>query len=282
MIRHAIYIVIIGCALLGIDAAWRRSGRPFHVSKITSSLAYRAAWDVPQDCRLAQQILTQKFILWTSGSQTYAFLSEDGQYVLKCFKHHRWRPKTCLAYLPFPGNRFREDYLERERQRDEVFRSCATAFRELPEQTGSLFLHLNRTRGLRQRLTLVDKKGRAVVLELDHMTFVLQKRAAPLYPTIDACMARGDLLGAQQVIAAVFALLRDFERRGVTDNDPILRRNFGLIDGKAVQFDVSSLRIDPALAHRGDIRRITQSFRRWVGEHHPALAPYFDAQLAAF
>jgi len=43
----------------------------------------------------------------------------------------------------------------------------------------------------------------------------------------------------------IFSLIDFLGKSGVVDNDPILRKNFGLIDDIAVQIDVGKLRIDP-------------------------------------
>ena len=72
----------------------------FTVARITGVLPYDARWEsstpLTEDVRA---ILHQKFTFLGSGGQCYAFASEDGRYVLKCFKSYRLKATTLLDKL---------------------------------------------------------------------------------------------------------------------------------------------------------------------------------------
>lgn len=62
----------------------------FTISNITSDFAYNEKWDMLSLSNLEKervnQILAQKFSYLGKGCQSYVFLSEDGEYVLKFVK----------------------------------------------------------------------------------------------------------------------------------------------------------------------------------------------------
>src|SRR5579871_916778 len=58
----------------------------------------------PKEQKEIERILSQKFTYLARGSQAFAFISEDGRYVLKMFKQHKWHSKNLLGYIPLPVN----------------------------------------------------------------------------------------------------------------------------------------------------------------------------------
>ena len=78
-------------------------------------------------------------------------------------------------------------------------------------------------------------------------------------------MHQGDLESAKNVISSVFQLIDFLGQKGIVDNDPILRKNFGLIEDIAVQIDIGAQCIHPVspetLAYKQEVASITHSFR---------------------
>ncbi|MBS0605157.1 MAG: hypothetical protein JSS60_09020 [Verrucomicrobia bacterium] len=83
--------------LWGANQVYQRNTRFGLLSKFCSPIfAPSAEWGLPalteDEQREVDRILTQKFTYLARGSQAFAFISEDGKYVLKLFKQHKWHP----------------------------------------------------------------------------------------------------------------------------------------------------------------------------------------------
>lgn len=237
----------------------------------------------PPEQATVDQILRQKFTYLARGSQAFAFISEDGQYILKLFKQHKWHPKHFLGYLPLSFNPYYRDYLKRKEKQNAVLSSCKTAILHVQSHTGVIFSHLNPTPLAISSINLTDKHGKSWTLDLSKSCFLLQKKADLFYPHIQACMAKNDLEGAKYAITSTFNLIDKFMRMGVYGNNAILRKNFGFIDNEAMQFDIGKFKFDPSyIPDRQEIHNITQGFQRWLKLNHPELLPHFHEQLELF
>ena len=103
----------------------------FALSKIQSDLKPDPRWKQGSSTEEIQPILSQPFSYLGKGSQCYVFESQDGNYVLKFFRHRRYQPPKWITLFA-PHN-----YLERKRERrEELFQSCFLAQEELRESSG--------------------------------------------------------------------------------------------------------------------------------------------------
>jgi hypothetical protein len=252
----------------------------FTIAKISSNLPFEKKWETDPlseaEHREMLQILDQKFTYLASGGQCYAFVSADGQSVLKFFKHHMrlpcgWRPESAKKLQK------KKNKLERD------FNSYKLAFEELREETGLLYIHLNKTDHLKQTVTIVDKLGIEHRLDLDRTEFVLQKRADLVYPHLQDLMQKGDTAGAKQVVDALLEVITARCQKGIFDEDARIHRNFGLIADKAVIIDVGrfkkdSTRTQPDVYHK-DLETITKRLKTWLDEDYPLLSLYLEKRL---
>lgn len=272
---------------LGIDRFAHRQSHCFTLDKIHSHQAYSPSWDIAPlaEAERAQldHILSQKFTYYSKGSQAFVFLSEDKQYILKFLKQGKLRPKSWLCYIPLSFNPYYQEYLFKKKKCEATFSACKTAFEELKSETGLLYVHLNHTRDLNKTVTIYDKNHKQHTVALDKTCYYVQKRAQLIYSRIAELMHNKDVEGAKQIITSVFSLIDHLGKKGVVDNDPILRKNFGLIDDVAVQIDVGKLRIDPkqarSLAYKKEIASITHSFKVWLEKNYPELNDHYISCL---
>lgn len=275
--RYRILLIMIsGLALFrwADHTMHRMGGRTF-----TSKLEIPASQPrVAADLSLPTELLDQKFFFLGKGSQAYAFLSQDGTHVLKFYKQHIYEPPSVLAHLPFGP--WKAAYEAKKRKFLRTASSTQLAFKEFKEETGLLYVHLLPTAELKHKVKLFDKKGREQMVDLDTAAFVIQKRADLIYPHLAALMKEGKVEEAKQALTSLFSLLEKFGRRGVVENDPILRKNFGFIGGVAAQIDVGKMRIEPALTntdtYKNDIPNITSSLNTWLETNYPELLPHFQ------
>lgn len=146
-----------------------------------------------------------------------------------------------------------------------------------------VYLHLTPTALQLPKGHVTDKRGQEFELDFDRTSFQLQKKAQLIYPRIAELMKAGDMEKAKGIISSVFNILDEFGKKGICENDPILRKNFGLIDDQAIQIDVGKMKISEErkknLVYKQEIEGITLRFKQWLTENHPELLPHFQEKL---
>lgn len=283
-------LIVCGLSLLmwGANEIYQKKTRFGLLAKFSSPTFMPSEdWELPPLLKTEQdevnRILSQKFIYLARGSQAFAFISEDKKYILKLFKQHKWHPKNLLGYIPLSFNPYYQDYLHRQKKQHGVLTSCKTALLHVKEDTGVLFAHLNPTPLSIPAMTLIDKRGKPWMLDLSKSCFLLQKKADLFYPHIQKLMEQGDIEGAKYAITSTFKLLDRFIDMGVFENNAILRKNFGFIDGEAMQFDIGKFKFDAERRlDKREIRIITERFYCWIEKNYPQLTAHFDEMLAEF
>ena len=272
--KKCVKILLILAALVGVErfCYWQTAG--FRLDKIRSEMT-------PSAGSYESEVLNQPFTFLGSGVQCYAFLSQDGTTVLKVFKHyHSWPHNALLKQidLPFTAKVLRA----REQRMQHIFGSCKIAYEDYQEETGMIYLHLDRTEHFKRSVTLVDKIGIAHQVDLDSVAFALQKRADLVFPHLDALMKKGDLKGAQQAIDSLLGLIQRRCQKGIANSDPIVRRNFGFIEGSAVEIDIGSFAKNPFLQKPYAIKRElfyeTLELQEWL-QKYPELLEHFQTQI---
>jgi hypothetical protein len=288
MMRILVCFFTVCAALWGANQLYQKSTRFGLLAKFSSpTFASSEKWELPQlnseEQSEVDRILSQKFTYLARGSQAFAFISEDGKYVLKLFKQHKWHPRNIFGYLPLPFNPYYKDYLVRQGKQHAVLSSCRLALLHVKKDTGVLYAHLNPTKLNIPPMSLVDKHGKSWTLDLSKSCFLLQKRAELFYPHVEGLMREGDVNGAKYAITSTLKLLDRFISMGVFENNAILRKNFGFIDGEAVQFDIGKFKFDASRKpDKQEIRVIAKNFHRWIGKNYPELLEHFDKQLQVF
>lgn len=264
---------ILFVALYGVERFCHSQTDGFAMARIRSSLTYQEKWETtpPNQAQLAE-ICKQKFHYLTKGAQCYIFASEDQKYVLKFFRFDHMRVPLLLESLSVL-----EEKKQKKRQAlEKDFASYKIAFEDLKEETGLFAVHLNKSKGQYPAVTLVDKLQIAHIVPLDEMEFILQRRAELVFPYLDRLMAEGDTDQAKDSISSLVQLMATIQNKGIIDFDPKLKKNFGFIEGKAVQIDLGRFikkqtggDIYPAL-------RMKNELSDWLNANHPSLLEHLD------
>jgi hypothetical protein len=239
---------------------------PFSIQAITCSFPSDERWAISSDCQL-QPILNQPFTYLSSGGQSYAFLSEDGKYVLKFLKQDKFSKRLF-------GNK------RRERKRERDFSSYKLAYDHLKEETGLLFLHLVPHDNFPWSVTVVDSSQKNHHIELQNYAFYLQKYANPLLSQISNAMKQNKEEEAKRTLDALFAMMQKRIRLGIADRDPAIAGNFGMIDNQAIQIDIGrffklSRQGQFAIEQKEFIKK-NSVFCAWLEEHYPTLLPHYQ------
>jgi hypothetical protein len=253
----------------------------FSVARIHSALSYNPEWATPpptkQERIELEKILSQKFHYLGCGGQCFAFASEDDQYVIKFFKH-RFRKPYSFFYR----------FLEKKRNKaiskhTRDFTSYKIAYEDLREETGLVYIQLNKGPRLRKSVTIVDKLKIAHQIELDDVEFIVQKKGELVYSRMEELMKENDIAGARAVMRAMLDVIVSRCRKGIFDEDAGIHRNFGFIGDKPFFIDIGRFRRDPSRqlpdVYNHDLQLITKRFRAWLEESYPPLALALDEEL---
>jgi hypothetical protein len=262
----------------------------FALYKILSSFSFHREWEpspaLSEDLSEISQILDQPFYYLAKGAQSYVFASKDGQTVLKFFRLYHLRPPlwvTALA-LPLPLQPYKiGKMIEKRNDLNKDFQSYKIAFEEMKEETGLIYLHLNKTSHLNKRLKIYDKIGIAYELDMDGMEFLIQRRASLVYPSIDSLIKTEGVDAAKEAIAALVGLLRSRCEKGIFDKDPDLNTNFGFLGRCPIQIDIGRFHhkseCKNSEAYRNEILRITDNFRQWLDVNYPPLSEFLTGEI---
>jgi hypothetical protein len=259
----------------------------FSVLAISSSRPYNKAFEArslrPEEETELARALDQHYTYFGCGGQAFAFFSEDGQYVVKFFKQRLFRPPHLLNALPLPKllspYREKRNFIRRDKLARDFF-SYKVAFEELQEQTGMLYVHLNRTKGLGRTLSITDKLGIDHKIPLDHFDFIVQRRAESVYDYLNNCKDEQELGAA---FASLFDLIKVRALKGYRDRDPNIRTNCGFLEGLAVKIDVGRFVPSEVMQTKegwqGEIKRIVLPFEEWIEENHKEWHPLYKEKL---
>lgn len=276
-LKRFFYLLIFPFLVWGLERFCHHQTEGFSLNRVQSYLSFHPEWEVPplppQELEEIKALLRQKFTYLARGAQAYAFMSEDGLYVIKLFQHYRMRPPFWASWLP---SHFSEKKIaKRKALLHHDFDSYAIAYNYLREETGLVCLHLNKTTLFNQNITLVDKLGIAHVVPLDNLEFLVQKRATLAYSVLQALMREGKMEEAQNKVALLLALVLKRCQKGIFDKDPDFSTNFGFCDDKAIQIDVGRFRLDPSRSSPEvftiDLIHAFDPFKMWLETHYPPL-----------
>lgn len=285
-------IVLIGGIVFEAVQFWEGRGEGFRVYKIQSQPPYEQRWDISytdEELSTAVKALAQPYTYLAHGFQCYAFMSQDGEYVLKFFRHQRLRLPDLVMRIPnFPFfNEWRKaKILALSRRKEYLLRSCKTSWTLAKEETQLLMVHLNRTEDIFPTVTIIDPFGEKHPIKLDEYQFLLQRRAEKVKPTFISLMKNNDVSGAKARIDQIFELFLTCAAKGIQDTDGALVRkdNLGFFHDKAIYIDGGKLQMRKgvfnARVFRKDLRRL-RPLKKWMEIEYPELASYFKTAQAA-
>lgn len=274
MYKRLFLLLIFIIAVIAAERLCHRITDGFEVANIRSALEPQAAWDTVALNQVEKDeirtILAKPFYYLGKGAQSYVFASPDGKYVLKFFKFQHLRLPPFLDTIPLPDGLDDWRIAKQEKKQAELtklFQSYKLAFDEVKDESGLIFLHLNKSSDLNCCLTLVDRLNIQHRLDADRLEFVLQKRANLVLPTLMAQQEKKTLL------ESLAKLLHTLDQKGIYDRDSHLTKNFGFIGDQAVLIDCGSL----AKKKPEDEPKIKAgALKKWLGAEDPELLPFFE------
>jgi hypothetical protein len=251
----------------------------FTVLRITSNLTYHPEWETsplsPAQESEVKNLLNQPYTYLSKGVQSFVFASEDGQYVIKFFRHDHLALPFWSKFLPRKDPKL----AKKNRKLGKDFLSYKIAYEILKKETGLVFLHLNKTKNFNQTLDLVDKLKIHHPINLDNYEFLIQKRASLLYTALDQMIEENRVEDAKATLTKLVQLLAYRAQQGVSDKDPDLNTNFGVIGIDPIQIDVGRFRKGPVRLDKNEIIRITDHLHQHLMVKCPELDLHLKTQI---
>lgn len=288
-----ILLCVFGLCIVGLarlDRYFFKHNKSFCIRFVYSSLPYNPDWETApltaKEKESFKTIFNQKFHYLGKGNSSFAFASEDGKYVIKLMRFpstlrpFSWLSHTFSRFKPYRIQNTQSSY----KKLHNSFHSYKLAYNELKEESGLLYIHLNRSNDLQQKVSLVDRLGHCYEIALDTVSFILQKRASLIYPTLDQLKASADHETARKTIRNILSLIKTAAQKGIFDHDPILRKNYGLLEDHAIFIDVGALSRDEMLKERvyAHVREMTDSLRVRLENLYPEFLPFYKEEIAQY
>ena len=222
-------ILILACAGL---IFWKidQDAKRFSLSKVSGFLPSHPEWDIPltpDKEKTLNQIFKQPFTYLASGVQTFAFVSQDGKYVIKFFKE--------------PIRDKEEKTAKRLKKLLEAQAAYHMAYEEIPSETGLLFIHLTPTYSLQKTVMVIDRLGETHLIDLDSIPFVVQEKAELIFDRLKKLAAKGDAKGLKKSVTAILDLVERRIQKGFTDDDRAVSHNYGFVGDRPIHFDIGRL-----------------------------------------
>lgn len=227
-------------------------------------------------------ILDQPFSYLGTGNQVYAFVSQDGLWVIKFFKFGHLKPNDWNAWLPFGNHR----EAVKQRKIDRLFRAHTTAYRRDRQHAGLLYVHTNNHDSFLPSIEARDRYGFIQKIPLNTTFFVLQRKGVPLRDLINNALNKGDVEHAKTLLHRVIAMYLEEYRLGIYDQDHNLWYNVGFVGDMPIRMDVGKVAYDPSYAdpevYVKDLNKVVR--RRidgWLLKYHPSYREEIVSELTS-
>jgi hypothetical protein len=263
-----------------------RPSRLFCPALIESRIPHRKDWEVKltPDHDSFFYTVSQQPLSWLGrGMQVVVFETQDQKYVVKFFQMTRLKEPAVHGFMKNLVMKETKEHKEnRTSHREEIFKSSKICFEELQEETGIVYVHLNRTQNKLFGIKLIDKFGQSHRIRGDNSSFVVQKRCSFLIPTITKLMDSGQVEIAKKRVDQIFDLLVSVAKKGFVDGDDALIRNnnMGFSDDRAIYIDTGHLvraeNLDVCERMRYEFQVRLDPLQKWLNVSYPELGEYYQ------
>lgn len=195
-------------------------------------------------------LFSQRFHKIGQGKQAIAYLSEDGQTVVKLFSAPFVALQTLLCHLPLPAKLAARCQRSYEKRLSKAARSQVgyhLAMHALCQASGLIYVHAHRT----STPWKLHTSRLGIPIDLRNVLFVVQKKAEPAPAYLKRLVRQGELQRARMALWRIRQLLIQRCQRGVFDEDPPIHRNIGFVGDCPIFLDAGRFIEDPRRAQPG-------------------------------
>lgn len=279
-----ISLIGIGIGILTLCGAlflYERATDGFNFRQIASSLSSDFFLETKGDKKKIFSLFDKPFYYLGKGCQTYVFESEDRKYVIKFFKQKHLRSLNWLRKLPLSSSWVEEKILKRERRIRDIFSSCQIAYEKLGNESGVIFVHLNKEPCWGRHIVLKNKLGFPVIIYLDDFQFIIQKKGIPLSEILKYSKDEKEL---GKKIDQVCHLLTERMHLGISDRDPSVAKNmaFTCEENQPLFIDVGQFYLDVKKTEeeiRKELLSRLQDVSIWADKHAPHAVALIEKKM---
>ncbi len=252
--------------------------KPFSLDSIVHCSAFNETWTgrtpTSDESQEVESALSQPYRYLGGGGQCYAFVSEDGQYVVKFLKKKLFEMPSWMEYFPFKEKKVHK----KQQRKHQVFSAFQNSFNDLSSETGILYVHWNASDHLNTPLSFCNEDGKVHMLAMNNLSFVVQKKAELATARIDTLIQQKNSEGAQAAIDKLLQLHVTLSQKGYRNRDPNFRSNYGFVEDKAVIFDVGRIVASSSSLPKNKQLKALPRFKKYLVSNHPELLSYFDSR----
>lgn len=274
------FLLFLFCSLVG--KSWHYCKDGFSLSRIDFDFSnLRKVHSIEPKQNVA---FSQVYSYLGRGRQCYAFVSQDGRYVLKF-------PRSDCLRIPFWLNSSRFSFLDKRREAclsdkknrlNFLFNSFSLADSDLKEETALLYLHTSPTDHIGMFVFIRDALGRKYQVDLNKMAFILQEKKTLMVPLLKKCLKQGNKEQAKVMLDAFMEMVALRAKKGIFNKDASFLHNFGFDDGKVVQLDVGSFyrsnQNNPSFA--SSFQQTTEPIVDWLASVDPDIQNWFKMRAS--
>lgn len=210
----------------------------------TSYLLEAQDFSKAADPRWLKALLQRKYFYFGQGNQTYAFLSEDGNHILKLFKKDYLQRRGWTSFIP-PIFFFRSLFLHqgnsRKKRQEKLLRGYEVGFLHDRKNSGLLYYSSCKAKNGGRLTTLVTGIGQCVAIDLNNYVFAVQVKVSTTKHELSSLLSKGKVADAKICLRKILHLYFEGYAKGIIDNDHNLLKNTGFYKGRAVRQDVGKI-----------------------------------------
>lgn len=268
------FTIFLGCRL------YYRLTDDFRLTNITCDLPYNNTYEPLSSPEGISSYLSGPFYYIGKGAQAYVFASHDDKYIIKIFKFKHLKPSTwveSLAKIPCFKTYAEAKIARKKRLIASAFTGYKLGFDNLKNETGLLYIHLNKTKTLQAHPIFYDKLGLPHAIDLDQIFFVIQKKATTTRKMIQELVKKEDLSTLKRCLSSILDLYLTEYQKGLYDRDHGVLHNTGFVDGSPIHYDIGKLTLDPRMKEspifRADLEKVVAKFEIYLRHHYPSYYP---------
>lgn len=287
-----ILLTLFALSLLffGLARLYFRLTDDFRIANMTYEIPHQSNWEIApltvEEKAELNTALDQPYTYIGKGAQVYAFASADDKYVLKFFKFKHLKPSFFIDWLPTipPFEPYKSTQIKRkDRKLKSVFNGYKVAWERDRDNTGLIYIHLNKTNELNKKVTVKDKIGREHTIDLDDVVFVVQKKGKTLRTVMTELLSKGDVKQGIHRFEQIIDMYMDEYSKGIWDHDHGVMHNTGFIGDVPLHLDVGKFNYEEKLKdptnYKPDLIWVAGKMDLWVKREYPNYHPEIRSAL---
>jgi hypothetical protein len=233
--------------------------------------------------RELNEILSQPFHYCGQGSESKAYVSEDGQFIIKTFLKRKFESKKCkhIPLIRDLENKRRELKVKYERSFGPI-----NAYQYIPKESGMIYYQFIKPTNLfHKSLQLTEKDGSISKFDLDKEEYIIQKKAVIVSDYFLNNLKEGNPKKVKSGLKKLLELTKNLYDQGIVLIGLQFLDNFGFIDDEPIRIDVAHIRFDPRWKDRAKarIKNELENIRPWiVANTPPEIVEYFEAEIKLY